>query len=210
MKTSRRWMVTLGVLVLGVVAWASWSRGAAERQSVLATAEQQLARRDYQAALRTLDEAPATVKTDERFQVLRAQAYAHTRPAAGEGSETAPVSADSADALRGFRILIYPLVGSRTDEARAQALERKLVALVPADVEVRPHTRESLNEIGPPQSDELRFDTSLMLDERAARALHAILRKAALGDFTLRHGSDRGAGTLYILFAATASRPPVD
>lgn len=210
MKTSLRWTAILGTLLLGVVVWASWSRGSGELKSVLATAEQQLARHDYQAALRTLDEAPATVKTDERVQILRAQAYAHTRNAAGEGDETASLTADAADALRGFRILIYPLAGSRADEARAQELERKLVKLVPADVEIRPHTRDSLIEIGPPQSDELRFDTSLMLDQRAARALHAILQKARLGDFTMRDGRDRGAGTLYILFAATASPSPHD
>jgi HAMP domain-containing protein len=209
MKTFRPWMAILGALLLGVVVWAAWSRSAGER-SALATAEQQLARHDYQAALRTLDEAAATVKADERFQVLRAQAYANTRQAAGEGNEAASPAAAATDALHGFRILIYPLTGSRADQARAQDLERKLVKLVPADVEIRPHTREELNEIGPPRSDELRYDTSLMLDQRAARALHAILQKAELGDFALRDGRDRGAGTLYILFAATASQSARD
>jgi hypothetical protein len=207
--SQRRTAIAGALLLLGAVAWSSWSRSSTDLRSVLATAEQQLSSHDSQAAVRTLDDAPAAVRTDQRFQVLRARAYAQAQRA-GADQSGASVAEDSTDALRGFRILIYPLAGNRSDEARAQALERKLVELAPADVEIRPHTREALNEIGPPLTDELRYDTSLMLDQRAARALHAVLLKAALGDFKLRHGRDRGAGTLYILFSGTASRGPSD
>lgn len=205
MVTSRRRAATVGVLLLGILIWRPWSRDSAELTTVLTSAEAHLARHDYDAAVRTLESAPAEVRSDERFQVLRARAHAQAREVAAERGKAAPAS-DSPDALHGFRILIYPRAGSRADEVRAQALGRKLGELVPADVEIRPRTPELMIALGLPHSDEIRYDTSLVLDERAARSLQEILKKAALGDFTLRHGRDRGAGTLYILFAGTPSR----